>query len=147
MTADIDREVVVFIIGMRINRPWKVHRWLPVVLSMPRMIRELYAHPELGFLHAETFGASTAMVQYWKSFEALEAYAKSRDHEHLPVWAAFNRRIASNGDVGIWHETYRIRPGDYECIYNNMPAYGLARATRIVPATGRREGAAGRMKV
>ena len=44
----------------------------------------------------------------------------------MPAWAAFNRAVASNGDVGIWHETYRVRPGDYECIYNNMPLFGLA---------------------
>ena len=29
LTAQIDDEVVVFLIGMRINRAWKVHKWLP----------------------------------------------------------------------------------------------------------------------
>ena len=55
--------------------------------------------------------------------------------------------VGSSGDVGIWHETYRIRPGEYECIYNNMPVFGLARATRVVPVSGRRESAAGRMQM
>ena len=146
MTAAIDGEVVVFLIGMRINHLWKVHKWWPVVMAMTRMIRELLAHPELGLLHFESwFGRTTIMMQYWKSFEALEAYAKSRDHEHLPAWAAFNRAVASNGDVGLWHETYRVRNGDYECFYNNMPLFGLARATQAVPITGKRESAAGRM--
>jgi hypothetical protein len=81
------------------------------------------------------------MVQYWRSFEHLERYATDPAHAHRPAWAAFNRALASSGDVGIWHETYRVRPGDYECIYNRMPAFGLARATRAVPATGRRESA------
>jgi hypothetical protein len=85
------------------------------------------------------------MVQYWRSFEELESYATDKSRAHLPAWAAFNAAIASNGDVGIWHETYRVRPGDYECVYNNMPLFGLARATRAVPATGRRELAPGRM--
>ena len=85
------------------------------------------------------------MLQYWRSFEQLEAYATNRDHAHLPAWAEFNRRVGSNGDVGIWHETYRVRPGDFECVYNNMPAFGLAKATKLVPATGRREFAPGRM--
>ena len=147
MTAAIDGEVVVFLIGMRVNRWWKVHKWLPAAMAMPRMMRELRAHPELGLLHAEEWGGrTTIMVSYWKSFEALEAYARSRNHEHLPAWAAFNRAVASNGDVGVWHETYRIRPGDYECIYNNMPPFGLARATQAVPASGRRESAAGRLR-
>ena len=143
----VDGELVVFLIGMRINRFWKVHKWLPVFRAMPRMIRELYAHPEIGFLHTEYwFGRTTIMVQYWKSFEALEAYAKSRDHEHLPAWAAFNRNVASNGDVGIWHETYRVRAGELEVFYNNMPPFGLARATHAVPIAGKRETAAGRMR-
>ena len=80
------------------------------------------------------------------SFEDLERYAKDKEQEHLPAWAAFNRAIGSNGDVGIWHETYRIRPGDYECVYNNMPAFGLAKATKTVLASELRNNAAGRMQ-
>ncbi len=146
LTADVEGEFVVFLIGMRINRLWKVHKWLPVSLAMGRMLRELTADPDSGFLGAESWGVrSPVLVQYWRSFEQLEAYAKDRSREHLSAWAAFNRAIASNGDVGIWHETYRSRPGDFECIYNNMPLFGLAAATRAVPATGGRDSAGGRM--
>jgi len=77
--------------------------------------------------------------------EHLEPYAKDSTSSHRSAWAAFNRAVASNEDVGIWHETYRVRPGDFECIYNNMPLFGLARATRSIPARGRRESASGRM--
>ena len=146
VTAEIDDEVVVFLIGMRVNQVWKVHRWLPVMRAMGRMLGELDADPEAGLLSTEGwFGRTTILVQYWRSFEALEAYAVDKGREHLPAWAAFNRAIGSNGEVGIWHETYRIRPGDYECVYNNMPPFGLGKATRLVPATGRREDAVGRM--
>jgi Domain of unknown function (DUF4188) len=48
MTADVDGEVVVFLIGMRINRWWKVHKWMPVAAAMPRMLRELALDPESG---------------------------------------------------------------------------------------------------
>jgi Domain of unknown function (DUF4188) len=147
MTAEIDGEVVVFLIGARINKLWKVHKWLPVVSAMPRMLRELYANPGLGFRGAHAwFGRTTIMLQYWRSFEDLERYAKDRLREHLPAWAAFNRSVGSTGDVGIWHETYRVRPGDYECIYNNMPVFGLAKAARALPASSRGESAAGRMR-
>ena len=147
VTAEIDSEVCVFLIGMRVNRPWRIHRWLPVARAMRRMLVELEKLPDSGFLGVEQwFGNPTLMVQYWRSFEALEAYAINRDLAHLPAWAEFNRRVGSNGDVGIWHETYRVRPGDFESVYNNMPAFGLAKATRLVPATGRRETAPGRMK-
>jgi hypothetical protein len=146
MTAVVEGEVVVFLIGMRVNRWWKVHRWLPVVMAMPRMVRELVADPSSGFLNAHAwFGNPTIMLQYWRSFEDLDRYARDRNREHLPAWAEFNRRVASNGDVGIWHETYRITPGQYECIYNNMPLFGLAKATRSVPIGGPLDSASGRM--
>jgi hypothetical protein len=28
---------------MRINKPWKLHKWLPVFRAMPKMIREFEA--------------------------------------------------------------------------------------------------------
>ena len=146
VTARFDGEVVVFLIGMRINRLWKIHKWLPVARAMPRMLRELTADPESGFLGFESWvGNPTVSLQYWRSFEHLERYAKDSARLHRPAWAAFNRAIASNGDVGVWHETYRVRPGDYECIYNNMPPFGLARATAAVPASGALESARSRM--
>lgn len=130
-------EFVVFLIGMRVNRPWKVHRWLPVARAMGRMISELGAAPDMGLKHVESwFGRTSIMVQYWSSFEALEAYATSRSAEHLPAWRDFNRLVGSNGDVGIWHETYVVRPGTFECVYNNMPRFGLSRAFETVPAVG-----------
>lgn len=148
MTAELDGEVIVFLIGMRINRGWKLHKWLPIARAMPRMLRELEASPNTGFLGFHTWlGNPTITLQYWRSFDDLERYAKDATRLHRPAWAAFNRALASNGDVGIWHETYRVRPGDFECIYNNMPPFGLARATRCVPVQGRRESAAGRMSL
>jgi Monooxygenase af470-like len=146
MTAELDGEVIVFLIGMRINRGWKLHKWLPIARAMPRMLRELEASPNTGFLGFHTWlGNPTITLQYWRSFDDLERYAKDATRLHRPAWASFNRAVASNGDVGIWHETYRVRPGDFECIYNNMPPFGLAKATKCVPALGRRESAAGRM--
>ena len=146
VTAEIEDEVVVFVIGMRINKLWKVHKWLPVARAMGRMLKELEVGPDAGLLGVEGFGVvNGVLMQYWRSFEHLESYAVDKAREHAPAWAAFNKAMRSNGDVGIWHETYRVRPGDYECVYNNMPPFGLAKATRLVPATGRRESAPGRM--
>ncbi|MFQ5488609.1 MAG: DUF4188 domain-containing protein, partial [Gammaproteobacteria bacterium] len=100
-------DFVVFLIGMRINRLWKIHKWLPVAMAMPRMIEELYRNPDLGFLcHEQWVGRTTIMIQYWRTFEHLESYARNKSSKHLPAWAEFNRNISNNGDVGIWHETY-----------------------------------------
>jgi len=146
MTADVDGEFVVFLIGLRINRIWKIHKWLPVFLAMPKMLRELYQNPELGFVCQESwFGKTTIMVQYWKSFEQLENYAKNKSSSHLPAWADFNKRIGSNGDVGIWHETYLCQKGKYESVYNNMPRFGLAKFGNHVPATGKLKAARDRI--
>jgi hypothetical protein len=145
MCAQLDGEAVVFLIGMRINKLWKIHKWLPVALAMPRMLKELERNPDLGFLGAHTWFSRTVIVlQYWRSVEDLQAYAKNRDRAHLPAWAAFNKAIGKGGDVGIWHETYRARAGDYETVYVNMPLFGLGKATKVVTASGRRESAAAR---
>jgi hypothetical protein len=85
------------------------------------------------------------MVQYWRSFEHLNAYARAQDAEHLPAWAEFNRRIGANGAVGIWHETYTVSRGQYESVYVNMPRFGLGAAARHVGVTQRLESARQRM--
>ena len=148
MTAKMNDSFVVFLIGMRINKFWKFHKWWPVAMSMPKMIKELMANKELGFISAESwFGRTTIMLQYWESFEKLEAYAKNKDAHHLPAWQDFNKRVQSNGDVGIWHETYLIPKGGYECIYNNMPRFGLGKAGELVQAKGNYHNAKDRVGV
>lgn len=128
-TASIEGEFVVFLIGMRINTPWKIHKWLPIFLAMPRMLRELSSDPTSGFLGYTMPPLPTVIVQYWRSFEALEAYARDRNRAHWPAWVAFNKKVgAAGGDVGIWHETYRIAPGMWETIYAGMPPTGLGKA-------------------
>lgn len=143
MTAEIEGDFVVFLIGMRINKPWKIHKWLPVFLAMPAMLKELAVHPESGFLGS--INSLGVIVQYWRSFEHLEAYARSRDQRHWPAWVDFNKRIGnSRGDVGIWHETYQVHDGEYETVYSGMPPFGLGAAARLLPARGRHETARGR---
>ncbi|NYE29654.1 hypothetical protein HDE78_002620 [Rhodanobacter sp. K2T2] len=146
LTAAIEGDFVVFLIGMRINRPLKAHKWLPVIRAMPRMIEELYRQPELGFMQAEMwFSRTTIMVQYWRSMEQLLAYAKNKNAEHLPAWQAFNKTVGTDGTVGIWHETYAASPGTYENVYINMPDFGLGKAGTLQSATGGRQSAAGRL--
>ncbi len=134
-SANIEGDFVVFLIGMRINKPWKPHRWLPVFMAMPKMIRELEHTPDSGFLGATQGFLTTgpSVIQYWRSFEHLERYARDPDARHLPAWRAFNKRVRASGDVGIWHETYRVRAGEYEAIYGNMPRVGLAKVAEHVP--------------
>jgi hypothetical protein len=138
MTAEMEGEFVVFLIGMRLNKPWKVHKWGPVFVAMPRMLRELTRHPELGLLgYYQCLTTNGPMVvQYWRSFAYLEAYARGKGYEHLPAWHRYSQRVrVASGDVGIWHETYVITPGHYESIYGSMPAFGLGRVGHLVPVS------------
>jgi hypothetical protein len=145
--GQLEGEFVVFVIGMRINRLLLVHKWWPVAQAMPRMLKELAQHPEMGLLNAQIYlGGRTLMtVQYWRTFEQLHAYAHAKELAHLPAWAAFNRKVGGNGAVGIFHETYVVKPGEYESVYVNMPRFGLAKAGEIVPALGRMQHAKSRM--
>jgi hypothetical protein len=145
-TASLDGEFVVFLIGLRINRPLMVHHWWRVAKAMPRMINELRRHPELGFIHAEMWASrTTIMVQYWRSLEQLLSYATNKTAEHLPAWREFNRAVGATGSVGIWHETYAAGPGTYESVYVNMPPFGLGRAGTLYPASGTKQSARGRL--
>ncbi|WP_010096455.1 DUF4188 domain-containing protein [Ornithinibacillus scapharcae] len=130
-TADNDSNVVVFLIGMRINKRYAINKWLPVFNAMPPMIRELYQHKEsLGFLSSETFMGlrTTLLITYWQSTDDLLAYAKGE--KHLAAWRNFNKKVGDNDAVGIYHETYHVAKGNYESFYGNMPLFGLAKAKK-----------------
>ena len=145
--ASVEGGFVVFLIGMRINALWKLHKWWPVAMAMPRLLKELQDKPELGMLGGEMWGGRTTMlVQYWRSAEHLLAYAKARDAQHLPAWQAFNRAVGQSGDVGVWHETYVVTPGRYENIYVNMPPFGLGKVGTLTRATGGMQSAEARLK-
>lgn len=145
-TADMDGDFVVFLIGMRFNKPLKVHRWLPVATAMPKMLRAIDEHPELGCLgYQQWFGRTTLLVQYWKDFESLDRFARDDALPHLEPWRRFNRAIRSSGDVGIFHETYRVAAGAYESVYGNMPRFGLAAASTHVPVARKAQSAAARI--
>ena len=148
-TADLEGlgdEVVVFLIGMRINKPWKVVQWWPVFVAMPTMLRYLAEHPEKGLLSAQSWFVPTPMlVQYWRSFDDLARFARDADDPHIEPWREFNRKVRDSGDVGIWHETYSVPTANIECIYGNMPPWGLSRATASVPVQPGRQSAQARI--
>lgn len=146
-TAHIDGAFVVFVIGMRVNQPWKVWRWMPTLAAMQPMLRELEAHPEKGFLGGEFLFtlSGPVLLQYWRSFEHLEQFARDRADPHLPAWSRFNRTAGRDGSVGVFHETFRVQPDQFESIYVNMPRWGLAHAAEHVAISGRTDTARGRL--
>ena len=135
-TASLDGEVVLFLIGMRFNKPWKIWRWWQAFVAMPRMLRALQAHPELGLLHVQggLLSGQPLQICYFASLDHLYRFASDPDQPHLEPWRAFNRSVRASGDVGIWHETYRVGPKSAESVYSNMPPWLLGAAVGTVPA-------------
>lgn len=127
-TAQIDGDFVVFMIGARASIR-QVFKNFWVGQSFNAMVNELNADSESGFLGGESFVRmlpfESILVSYWRSFDALERFARDRENLHYPAWIRFYKEIGANSDYGIWHETYMIRAGEYECIYGNMPKFGL----------------------
>lgn len=136
-----DDEIVVFLIGMRFNRPWRVDAWLPAFIAMPRMLAELSKDPDSGLLgYRLTFGGDgPVVIQYWRDRASLYAYAGDTGRLHRPAWASFNRRARRvPGAVGIWHETFVV--AQFESIYGDMPPTGLATALGARPIDAATEG-------
>jgi hypothetical protein len=133
MTAEIDGDFVVFLIGARFNKLRMLRSFIDLGgrRGMKHMLDYLVAHPEKGLLAYE-MGIPT-IVQYWRSFEHLEAFAKDTDDPHLDVWRRYWRRVGKTSRTGIWHETFLVKAGQYEAVYGNMPARGLGKAGRLVP--------------
>ncbi len=148
MSAEIGGDFVVFLIGMRINKPWKLHKWFPVARAMGPMLRVLSQHKDLGLLgFTSWYGVNgPLLVQYWRSFEDLERFARDASLPHHAAWRRFNRRVGTDGDVGIWHETYAVRSGQHESVYVNMPLLGLAAAGAQVPVAARGDSARERLR-
>lgn len=137
--AEVEGPFVVFLIGMRVNRLLAFNKWIPTVMSMGPMLRTLYQHPEKGFLGGESFfyGRGVMLLQFWRSFEDLDRFARSQDEPHLAAWKRFNQQVGfAQGTVGVFHETYLVEAGQHEAVYVNMPVFGLAAATNHVKAVG-----------
>ena len=138
--ADSVGTVTVFVIGMRVNRLRAVRTWWPLFTAMPRMLSELSAEPDSGLLGARGYfsGRVLVVLQYWRSVDALGAYARDPARQHQPAWMLFNRAAAGSGDVGIFHETYEVDAASIETVYANMPPFGLGLATSTAPRGTRR---------
>ncbi|MGH2893233.1 MAG: DUF4188 domain-containing protein [Solirubrobacteraceae bacterium] len=135
MTAEIDGDFVVFLIGARLSKLQLARSFADLGgrRGMKHMLDYLVARPEKGLLAYE-MGLPT-IVQYWRSFEQLEAFAKDTDDPHLEVWRRYWRRVGRTDRTGIWHETFLVKAGQYEAVYGNMPPRGLGRAGRLVPVS------------
>jgi Domain of unknown function (DUF4188) len=146
-TADIDGDFVVFLIGVEVRDPEQAGPAVGLLMAMAEMLGELMQDPAKGLLGFQQFGAvGGVIVQYWRSFEALEAYAKNPSAKHAPVWREWNRLAEDErAGAGIWHETFPVSAGRYEAIYQNMPVTGLQKAGRAITVSEARASARQRL--
>lgn len=138
-TAETSKEFVVFIIGMRVNKWWRIHQWLPVALAMPKMMQALIPNKSLGMIHGEHFfrffPITTTLISYWETFEQIDHFAHDKNLPHAKAWAQFIKSVGNNGAVGIYHENYKVKSDSLECVYGNMPQFGLGKAFKHIPVT------------
>jgi hypothetical protein len=139
-TSHVDGDFVVLLLGARATSPLASMRIAPVLGRMVRVLEQLERDPHLGLLgHQRHGGRRGVIVQYWRSDEALERVALDPTGRSADVWQAwFGTGDGTGGRAGFWHETFRVRAGDYAAAYRDVPAIGLLRAGVPAPvADGR----------
>ena len=147
-TAQVDGDFVVFLIGSMVHDPAVATEAIGLLMTMTEMLDELEADPSKGLLGYTRHGelGSGVIVQYWRSFDSLESYARNPGDRHAPVWRAWNRLATdARGGAGIWHETFKIAAGSYEAIYQNMPVIGLQKAGLALSVTEAKDSARARL--
>jgi heme-degrading monooxygenase HmoA len=128
--ADNAEQVVVLLLGVRINRWRRPGHWLPVLLAMPAALRELRSRPESGLLGYRLLlgpGPREAMLlQYWRSKGDVHAFAHHPASSHRTAQRRLWRHYAAaGGAVGVWHEMLPLAAGGYHGLYGNMPPTGV----------------------
>ena len=129
-----DEPFAIFVFGMRLNRLRGLPRFLWGLRVLRRVLRDLNAHPEHGYLTGRVYRAGRTLiaVQYWESFDALDAWARDHRLPHRKPWQQYLREALDDGAMGLWHETYLASPGSWEGVYLNMPPWGLAAGVEAV---------------
>lgn len=152
--AEIDGDFCVFHIGIILNGEIPNKEMDDISKAFDAMHRELEADPEkYGFYGSTRYVTSnprvdgSLTVQYWRSQDHLNAYARERMAKHFPamVWSAGVMKLSAH--VGFWHESFKVHAGEYEGVYVNCPRILLGKAGRVVPAKGQRRTARGRLGV
>lgn len=122
--------LVVIYLGMRVNT------WTGIKTLAgfgPKISNAVEAEPEGLLLHEQMMYSlrHVGMRQYWRDFESLETWARSKPH--LDWWQKFLR---NSGGTGFWHETY-FRRGGWEAVYIDMRTpIGLSAFAPTEPARG-----------
>jgi len=129
VVVDNAEPAVVFLVGIRINQWRRVRRWLPLLLAMPRMLRELVDDPGSGLagyrLHFGPGLRQAMVVQYWRSPEELHRFARRAAGTHRSAQSRYWWHYGAGAAVGVWHEFLVSPQGAHHGMYGNMPPFGI----------------------
>jgi Domain of unknown function (DUF4188) len=79
-----------------------------------------------GLLNSEFYAIAMnhfGVLQYWRSFDELETWARYPPHSEW--WRTVVERMRLKRDIGIYHETFLVRAADIESISMNCRPVGL----------------------
>ena len=146
-SADVEGDFVVFLIGMRINKPWDVRGWWHTfVVDAPDdqgARGEPRARPDLG---APGWFGGPAVVQYWRSLRAARPLRAQRGPAATsPRGRSGTRPRGRPARSASGTRPTRCARASTRSIYGNMPRHGLATATAHVPVTAKGRSAARRI--
>ena len=125
-------DLVVMYLGMRVEEP----RGRETLQRLGPQIQAAVEEQPDGLLLHEQLSYSeeplhVGMRQYWRDFDALEAW--SRTLPHTSWWSDYLR---DRGGTSFWHETY-FRRGGMESVYvDTGETIGLSRIAPAVTAEG-----------
>ena len=138
-------DVVVFLIGVRINHPLGMLAPGFRELNMAGMVKDLEDHSEeydfLGmtnWLNASdrTTNSEIMQVCYFRSNEGLQKFAHAEIHR--TNWDHWNRTSKKNPHLSIYHETYHVPKGHWESIYINSHVSGInTTAHKVIDEEGK----------
>lgn len=101
---------------------------------------------DAGLLRSENYRMGQGrfgLLQYWRSFEAMEAW--THKPPHADWWRDVVQRMRTKGDFGVSHETYLVPRDRIEAIALNCEAAGLFAFGLIGEAVGDDTNSRGRL--
>ncbi|KAK2606728.1 hypothetical protein N8I77_005459 [Diaporthe amygdali] len=125
------QSLVVFHLGVRFNHPLgllspgakEIGDYFTAMTKALSKKRE-----EFGMLHLTNWRATDRetnntlmIIAYFRDIDALNKFAHDKVHRDGWDWYHQFAKKEGNSHIGIFHETFVTRPGDYETIYVDCP--------------------------
>lgn len=90
-----------------------------------------------GLLGSESFTITRGhfgVLQYWRSFDDLDAWSHRPPHSEW--WRAAVDRMRRKQDLGVYHEVFLVPAASLESIYLDCEPAGLARFGNVAEPVG-----------